>query len=142
MGNVIKVEDGLKTYDIVNQEGKLLGQFTFNPSDTGIILRHEEVIKDLEKLQLNIPTDDSENSFGKALKELEEVVYEKIDYLVGADVAKTFFSIMGPFSPLASGQYFIETVLNAIGGAIQAETGERVKKVNSKIAKHTAKYHG
>lgn len=141
MGNVIKIEDGLKTYEIQNMEGKVLGSFSFNPSDTEIIHRHSEVVKSLEKLEMDISLKDEENDLEKALKEVEEVVYEKLDYLVGAEVSKTFFSIMGPFSPLANGQFFIENVIDAIGQAINAETGARVKKINSKIQKHTAKYH-
>lgn len=141
MGNVIKVNDGFKTYDIVNQDDKLLGQFSFNPSDTNIIHRHAEVVEALEKLELDISAKADEKSLNEVFKEVEAVVYEKINYLLDANVADTFFSIMGPFSPLASGQFFIETVLNAIGQAISAETGERVKKINSKIQKHTSKYH-
>lgn len=141
MGNVIKINDGYKTYDIVNQDDKLLGQFSFNPSDTNIIHRHAEVVEALEKLEMDISSKVEEKSLNEAFKEVEAVVYEKINYLLDADVAETFFSIMGPFSPLASGQFFIETVLDAIGQAISAETGARVKKINSKIQKHTAKYH-
>ena len=142
MGKVVKIDDGYKTYDIVNQDNKLLGQFSFNPSDTGIIHRHEEVVKALEELELNISTKDEEKSLSEALKEVEAVIYEKIDYLLDAKVAETFFSIMGPLSPLASGQYFIESVIDAIGQAIQEETGERVQKIRGKISKHTSKYHG
>lgn len=141
MGNVIKINDGYKTYDIVNQDDKLLGQFSFNPSDTNIIHRHAEVVEALEKLEMDISSKVEEKSLNEAFKEIESVVYEKINYLLDADVAEKFFSIMGPFSPLASGQFFIETVLDAIGQAISAETGARVKKINSKIQKHTAKYH-
>lgn len=142
MGNVIKINDGYKTYDIVNQDDKLLGQFSFNPSDTNIIKRHAEVVEALEKLELDISANEDEKGLYEALKKVEAVVYEKINYLLDADVAEKFFSIMGPFSPLASGQFFIETVLDAIGQAISAETGEHVKKINSKIKKHTSKYHG
>ncbi len=141
MGNVIKINDGNKTYDIVNQDNKLLGQFSFNPSDTNIIHRHAEVVEALEKLEMDISAKAEEKSLDEAFKEIEQIVYEKINYLLDADVAEKFFSIMGPFSPLASGQFFIETVLDAIGQAISAETGARVKKINSKIQKHTAKYH-
>lgn len=141
MGNVIKINDGYKTYDIVNQDDKLLGQFSFNPSDTNIIHRHAEVVEALEKLELEISSKTEEESLNEAFKEIEAVVHEKINYLLGADVVDKFFSIMGPFSPLASGQFFIETVLDAIGQAISAETGARVKKINSKIQKHTSKYH-
>lgn len=141
MGNVIRINDGYKTYDIVNQDGKLLGQFSFNPSDTNIIHRHAEVVEALEKLEMEISAQEEEKSLDKVFKEIEAVVYEKINYLLNADVADNFFSIMGPFSPLASGQYFIESVIDAIGQAISAETGVRVKKINSKIQKHTSKYH-
>ena len=142
MGNKIVIDDGYKTYDIENKEGRLLGQFSFNPSDTGIIHRHAEVVKSLEELEMSISSNDEKKSLDEALKEVETVIYEKINYLLDADVAESFFSIMGPLSPLASGQYYIESVLDAIGQAIQAETGERVKKINRKISKHTSKYHG
>lgn len=142
MGNKIVIDDGYKTYDIENKEGRLLGQFSFNPSDTGIIHRHAEVVKSLEELEMSILSNDEKKSLDEALKEVEAVIYEKINYLLDADVAESFFSIMGPLSPLASGQYYIESVLDAIGQAIQAETGERVKKINRKISKHTSKYHG
>lgn len=141
MGNKIVINDGYKTYDIENQDGKLLGQFSFNPSDTNIIHRHAEVVEALEKLELDISAKKDETSLDEAFKAVEAVVYEKINYLLNADVAENFFSIMGPFSPLASGQYFIESVIDAIGQAISAETGARVKKINSKIQKHTSKYH-
>lgn len=141
MGNKIVINDGFKTYDIENQDGKLLGSFSFNPSDTNIIHRHAEVVEALEKLELDISAKKDETSLNEAFTAVEKVVYEKINYLLNADVAENFFSIMGPFTPLASGQYFIESVIDAIGQAIQAETGERVKKINSKINKHTSKYH-
>ena len=142
MGNKIVIDDGYKTYDIENKEGRLLGQFSFNPSDTGIIHRHAEVVKSLEELEMSFSSNDEKKSRDEVLKEVEEAIYEKINYLLDADVAESFFSIMGPLSPLASGQYYIESVLDAIGQAIQAETGERVKKINRKISKHTSKYHG
>ena len=137
MENKIVIDDGFKTYDIENQDGKLLGQFSFNPSDTNIVHRHAEVVEALEKLEIPDGKD-----LVSTLGEIEKVLYEKINYLLDSDVAESFFSIMGPLSPLANGQFFIETVLDAIGQAIHAETGERVKKINGKIRKHTSKYHG
>lgn len=142
MAERIIIDDGFKTYEIANKEGKVLGTFSFNPSDTNIIKRHAEVVTALEKLETKKPEDETEEKWEDSMQEMEKVVFEKIDYLLNAEVSKDFFSIMGPFSPLASGQYFVESVIDAIGQAIQAETGERVKKINSKIKKHTSKYHG
>ena len=141
MENKIVIDDGFKTYDIENQDGKLLGQFSFNPSDTNIIHRHAEVVKALEELEVEIPEGESETDTEEALAKIEKIIHEKLNYLLNADVAENFFSIMGALTPLANGQYFIESVIDAIGQAIQAETGTRMQKVNGKIKKHTAKYH-
>ena len=139
MANKIVIDDGFKTYDIENKEDKVLGQFSFNPSDTSIIHRHEEVVNELSELSFD---EQNTENIDEELKRIEKVIYEKINYLLNADVAEAFFSIMGPLTPLASGQYFIESELDAIGQAIQNETGERVQKIANKIAKHTSKYHG
>ena len=140
MGNTIVIRDGLKTYDIVNQDGKILGQFSFNPSDANILDRHAEVIDALEKIEAEI-SNEKEKSLEESYRDAHKLVCEKLDYLLGANVSEKFFSIMGPFSPLDNGQLFIENVIDAIGMAISAETGSRFKKINTKIQKHTSKYH-
>ena len=141
MSEQIKVADGTKTFDIVNQEGKLLGQMTFNPSDTNILERHAEVMKQLRKLEEDFSKTVRNTTVSEDMAELDRIVYEKIDYLLNADVSKTLFSIMGPFSPLANGQFFVENVMDAIGKVIQADTEKQSKKIRQKIGKHTAKYH-
>ena len=137
MGNRIVIDDGSKTYDIVNKQGELLGQFSFNPSDTNIIHRYEKACTKLSEINLPESGEDDE-----AWKEAERLAHENIEYILGAKVSENFFSITGAFSPLESGQFYLESVLDAIGQAIMAETGERVKKINKKVQKHTGKYHG
>lgn len=134
------VDSGLCTYDIKDREGRMFGQFTFNPSDIGILDRHKNVVKAFEKLQI---PEVSEDDVVEKVKELDSFVFEQIDYLLNSEgVAKTFFSIMAPFSPLASGQFFFESVIDAIGQAIQIETGKRTEKVTNRIKKYTNKYYG
>lgn len=133
------IDSGLCTYEIKDKEGRNFGSFTFNPSDLGIVKRHAEVVELFEKM--NIPNM-TEDDFEKELEKINDFIFEKIDYLLDANVSDTFFSIMSPLSPLASGQFFVESVVDAIGQAIQNETGERLKKVALKIKKHTSKYHG
>ena len=134
------VDSGLCTYDIKDKEGRLLGQFTFNPSDTDIVKRHEKVVSAFENMEI---PDMKGDNLAKGLEKIDSFIYEQINYLLDSkEVAESFFSIMGPLSPLASGQFFVESVLDAIGQAIQNETGERVRKVAGKIRKHTSKYHG
>lgn len=140
MGNVVTVNNGLKTYDIADQDGNILGQFSFNPSDTGIVKRYDVAIEKFEKVFEELQGLEKTKSVD-ILEKLDSKAYELIDGIFNANIAENFFSIMGPFSPLANGQFFIENVIDAIGQAFEMETGERVKKVNSKIKKHTSKYH-
>ena len=138
----IKINDGLKTYDIVNQDDKLLGQFSFNPSDTGFIRRYEDVIAEIDKKVSETPDNEmTEEENIKFLLEFEDYIKEKVDYIFNSNISETFFSIMGACTPLPTGNLFYTEVLNAIGGAIQMETGTRVKKVSSKVQKYTSKYN-
>ena len=66
---------------------------------------------------------------------------KQIDYLFNSNVSKSFFSITSPFTVLANGEFFVENVLNAIGKLIEAETGKRFEKVQTKINQYTSKYH-
>ena len=75
------------------------------------------------------------------VKEMEEKLNKQIDYLFNSNVSQSFFSITSPFTVLANGEFFVENVLNAIGKLIEAETGKRFEKVQTKIGKYTSKYH-
>lgn len=141
MGNVIKINDGFKTYDIQNQDGKLLGQFSFNPADTNIIKRYNDAVEKFSSIFDEIKEMGEEPDTTELFEKLDKKTYELIDGIFNADVSSNFFNVMGPFSPLASGEFFVASVIGAIGQALEAEIGERVKKVNSKINKHTSKYH-
>lgn len=141
MGNKVKIDNGLKTYDIEDQEGNILGSFSFNPSDTGIVKRYDSAIEKFDSVFDEIKKMEKPDST-EILNMLDEKASELLNQIFNANIADNFFAIMGPFSPLDNGNLFIEEVINAIGAVIEAETGNRVQKVSTKIKKHTAKYHG
>lgn len=140
MSEQIKVLNGLKTYDFVNEENQLIGQLTFNPSDINILKRHGEVIKYFQGMM-----NGKERLTGKSaleqLTELSGMVCEKIDYLFDAKVSEVIFAKVGPLSPMPDGKFFFENVMEAIGNIIKQETGQRVEKMNKKISKYTKKYN-
>ena len=72
---------------------------------------------------------------------MEEKLNKQIDYLFNSKVSQSFFSITSPFTVLANGEFYIENVLNAIGGLIEAETGKRFNKIKTKVDKYAKKYH-
>lgn len=141
MSNQIIIDDGFKTYELVNKEKKVLGVIAFNPSDVNIVHRYKKVVEELEKIDVNVKAEGDTEETIEAIRQADEIAYEKINYLANADVAKTLFSIMGPYSIMPSGQSFVEYIMEVIANIITQETGVRVKKMNKRIQKHTSKYH-
>ena len=132
--NDIVIDDGSKVYNIKNKQGKMLGRFEFRPSDTNIVKRYEEVVDFFNNFTVPEDTD-------RAIQTAEKEMTEKMSYLIGGDAGEAFFTIMGPFPALASGELFIENVLNAIAKVIEKELSVRTKKVQRRMNKYVAKYH-
>ena len=132
--NDIFIDDGSKVYTIKNKRGKVIGEFEFRPSDTNIVKRYEEVVDYLNNFKM---PEDTEEAFLAAENEIKV----KMSYLIGGDAGEAFFSILGPFSALASGELFVENVLGAISKVIEKEMSVRTKKVQRRMNKYVAKYH-
>lgn len=132
--NDIIIDDGSKVYNIKNKQGKLLGKFEFRPSDTNIVKRYEEVVDFFNNFKAPDSTEES-------VKEVEKEMVDKISYLIGGNAEESFFSILGPFSALASGELFIENVLSSVASVIEREMSVRTKKVQRRLNKYVQKYH-
>lgn len=133
--NDIVIDDGSKVYNIKNKQGKMIGRFEFRPSDTNIVRRYEEVVDFFNGFSM------PEEKNGSLIKEAENQIVEKMSYLIGGNAEEAFFSILGPFSALASGELFVENVLSAVSGVIERELSVRTKKVQRRMNKYVAKYH-
>lgn len=131
--NDIIIDDGSKVYNIKNKQGKILGRFEFRPSDTNIVHRYDEVVDFFNNFTL---PDNADEVYKLAEKEMTE----KMSYLIGGDAGEAFFSIMGPFSALASGELFVENVLGAISKVIEREMSVRTQKVQRRMNKYVSKY--
>ena len=136
-GNVIVIDDGSKIYDIVNKNGKWPGKFEFRPADTNIIKRYEEVVE----FYNNYKVSEGKELTVEERNKVEKEVIDKMSYLIGADAEEAFFTILGAFSPLASGEFFIENVLKSISKVIEQELAVRTSKVQRRVNKYVAKYH-
>ena len=132
--NDIIIDDGSKVYNIKNKRGEILGKFTFRPSDTNIVNRYEEVVDFFNSFKIPEDTD-------QAIKVAEKEMKDKMSYLIGGDAGEAFFSILVPFSALASGELFVENVLGAVANVIERELPVRTKRVQRRMNKYVAKYH-
>lgn len=137
MGKIV-VDRGLEEYTIEDKNGTVLGKFEMNPADVELVKRYERVAEAVSHIADNV---DESKDIVDIVAEMEEKLNTQIDYLFNSNVSQSFFSITSPFTVLANGEFFVENVINAIGKLIEAETGKRFKKVQTKIGKYTSKYH-
>ena len=97
-------------------------------------------MRELALLKMKFAKRTAKTDMAKMLREADAVVYEKVDYMLNAPVSEKIFSVMGPFSPLENGKFYVEVILKAIAQAIREENEERARQVEEKISKHTEKY--
>lgn len=136
MGNTININDGLKVYDIANQDGKVIGQFKINPTDGKIVERYETSLKKLNGLKQKYKNSDNDL---KAFIELQKTVENEFVYIVGNDSVKVFFEVMGAFS-LQDGQFYFEKVIEIIGGILNEEGEKHKKAMKKRIDKYAKRY--
>lgn len=135
-------------YEFLDTEGKHLFSIWINPSDVGMVQRAQDLVDYLNNLDLSVTKSEEDEEeptleeVSAILKENTDTLGEKLDALFNAEISAAIFSVMSPFTPLASGKLYIEEVVEKILDAITAETNARFKKVQSRQNKYTAKYHG
>ena len=149
MSDIILQKEVFETVCIKRHDGMVLSEFSFNPSDSNIVARYDDFVDGLNELADKISNYEKENEnksnnekSKKLLEEIDKEIYFKVDDLLNANVSENIFSVMGPLSPLPSGDYYFVFIIEQIGNKIKNVTGQRVKKIEMKIKKHTAKYHG
>lgn len=133
----IKIDTGIKSYEIEDVTGNVVGVISFNPSDSNIIQKYNDVVSALEDY-FNAR---KENAFTEEeFVAAQNVIVDKLGELIGKDSAKTIFDISGPFSPMQNGALYLENVVNALGGIIEKETKKRMKKVETRMDKYLQGY--
>lgn len=124
-------------YEFLDADGNILFKIRFNP-DLDIARRYNKTVDFLNKMFANIGNDEkSADVFFDKCDELREELNE----LFNCDIATPIFSVMNPFTPLESGKFYIEEIMEKLGDIVEAEFDTRVKRVQSRQNKYTAKYH-
>lgn len=128
--NVKKAE-----YDFLDVDGNILFTVSFNP-DLDIARRYDKMVEFLNKMFADSEEKDTESFFAKC-----DELKEQLNELFNSDISTPIFSVMNPFTPLESGKFYIEEIVEKLGDIVESELNTRVKKVQSRQNKYTAKYH-
>lgn len=138
MAKQIKTAVEAEEYEFLDASGKPLFTISFHASDIAIIHRYDEVVEYLNKLDTS--TLQTADNTSEELARIENELAEQLDKMFNANISEPIYSVMSPFTPLASGKLYIEEIIEKIGTLIEEETGTRLKKVQSRMNKYTAKY--
>lgn len=138
MAKQIKTAVEAEEYEFLDASGKPLFTISFHASDIAIIHRYDEVVTYLNKLDTS--TLQTAENTSEELERIENELAEQLDKMFNANISEPIYSVMSPFTPLSSGKLYIEEIIEKIGGLIETETGARLKKVQSRMSKYTAKY--
>lgn len=135
MAEQIKINDGSKVYEIVNERGEHVCDLKLNPSDTGIIARLDSVINALNGFK---PSSEENN---ETIIEMDGILVDKVSELFNCDASETLFKNCKPLSMLDNGNLYIVEVLEAITPVIEKVTKARAAKVQKRMDKYTAQYN-
>ena len=143
---VIVVDEGYKLIKVQNNLGELIGQFRFNPTDINIVNRYNEVadkfggvVEPLENANITKDGEGGDEDSVKLLNEAEDRMIEMLDYLLNTDSRSAFFSRTHLFTP-TDGKFYCENVIESVGTFISKKFDAELKKVSSRVEKHTHGY--
>ena len=139
MAEQIKINDGSKTYEIVNESGKVVCELTINPTDMGMIPKLNDIIETLKAF--DIDKDASDEQVRESIVELDGKLIKKVSDLFRHDVSETLFKTCSPMSILDSGNVYIVEVIEAITPVIEKVTKARAAKLEKRMSKYTAAYN-
>ena len=146
----ISLDDGTRDVVLNNKYGKELGRLIFKFADVSLFGRYEVLQKDFDgmmkqvaKLNLGNSGDASFKKDWENLKKVENTLREKLNNFLDADDDPfgTIFKNCNPFSSVG-GRFFIEQLMEVIGGVVAEEFQTEAKLSAERMAKHLKDIEG
>lgn len=142
----IIIDDGLEEVKIKNKFGEEIGKFYFRPTDIGILARYrevvdsfDEVVKPLEHTSINTKGEGETDTDDLAVKEAQEKLFEKCNYIFGGNFAEAFFGKINPFSPVG-GKFYCEEAISQVGKYISSRFDKEIKASSKRISKYASNF--
>ena len=129
----LTVDTGAVTVQVEDENGKLLGQFDFNPTDSNILKRYGHVVDFFNGLSLDEGLSETEQL--AQMDALADDIGGQFDLLLGGEVAAGLFAQCGPLTVMRDGRFFFEAVLEGVGSVIESVTKKRLDKKLARIRK-------
>lgn len=137
----LKIDLGLKSYDILDPDGNLTGTVRFNPADPGISARWKKIKPEVDSLAEKANAAEGDAVLD-VLQEADGRIKSCIDYAFGAKVSEAFFGGQSCFGVCGDGATVLEHVLDAMAPVIEESMRAGATAVRSRAKTHTAPYDG
>lgn len=136
----LKLNTGVKMYEIEDENGKMLGTISIYPNDFNIAKRAKEAqtkiteyIDEAERL-----ANQSEDEAIEQITTLDEQIKVQLDYLFNSNVSETVFNGLHCLNVTQGGKYFIENFLDMIIPVINSEMDKSIHKSQQRVNKYTS----
>ena len=136
----IKIETGLKTYDIEDEHGNIRGQITINPKDMSFFGKAQKMRDTILHYMNDIDiTDQSkdENEIVKLFDDTDNMIKAEIDKLFGEGTSTVIFGSQSSLSTI-NGVTFVERFMTAFMPIIQQEFQAELDNSSARIDKYTS----
>ena len=132
----LKIDRGLKSYEVKDIDGTLLGTLYVNPADIGIAARLEEARRAIQQLADGLAADAGVDQ----IIEADKLIRERINYIFGSDASSVFFKGVSALALLPDGTMVFENALQAAVPIIEDAVGKAVKASQKRVQKHAGAY--
>lgn len=134
----LKIDRGLKSYEVKDIDDTLLGTIYVNPADFGIAARLEEARRAIQQLADGLAAD-ADADVDKII-EADKLIREQINYIFGSDASSVFFKGVSALALLPDGTMVFEKALQAAVPIIEDAVGKAIKASQMRVQKHTGAY--
>lgn len=138
---VLTIDDGAKRYEIKNQFGEVVGEYTITPTDFGLYERFAHMQDELEAITKPLEALDADADMGRFVEATEAIkgrLYAAIDRMFGREgMAERLFGRLHPFTPV-NGRFYFDRVMEAVGAQINATFETEAKAFSENVKKYTA----
>lgn len=134
----LKIDRGLKSYEVKDLDDTLLGTIYVNPADFGIAARLEEARRAIQQLVDGLASD-ADADVDKII-EADKLIKEQVNYIFGSDASSVFFKGVSALALLPDGSMVFEKVLQAAVPIIEDAVGKAIKASQMRVQKHAGAY--
>ena len=134
----LKIDRGLKSYEVKDLDDTLLGSIYVKPADFGIAARLEEARRAIQQLADGLASD-ADADVDKII-EADKLIKEQVNYIFGSDASSVFFKGVSALALLPDGSMVFEKVLQAAVPIIEDAVGKAIKASQMRVQKHAGAY--